>query len=562
MTSRLGLIALAVFSAFGSALDSGDRNFSGRRRPMVRIRWGLILCIFAAAYLAEAPPAQGEDASWVGKSVVLTKRGVKIGQMGDDGKVHGDIALYRLVYEVKEAKGEWLLVSQGGTSGWLSRKDVIVMEEGAAYFTDRIRKDEKDDFAFGARGCVAWDKNNGEANADFDRAVFLNPKDPMWLRKRGEGWYGKHEFGKAITDLNEALRLEPSCPEALQFRGWAYFAVGERQKAMADFDNVVRLCPNWADAFVARGYAWFLTWDPDMRRVRSTFSSLDREFDEAIADLSEAVRLDPTSVNALHVRGFARMAAAQFDKAADDYNNAVRLAPKNAQLFYERATIWIANAEFDRAISDLDEAVRLDPKHAEAFMRRGDVRYAQRKYDLAITDYDESIHLDPKLCDALNNRASAWVAKGEVDKAFADLNEAVRINPSFGTAFVSRGTAWLNKKEYRKALADFDEAVRLQPESDSALGRRALFLATCPDEKFRDGKQSLVDAGKACALTDWKITDYLATLAAACAETGNFDQAVQWQTKVVDHWTQAKQPVEEAQKRLALYKDHKPYRGD
>ncbi len=84
----------------------------------------------------------------------------------------------------------------------------------------------------------------------------------------------------------------------------------------------------------------------------------------------------------------------------------------------------------------------------------------------------------------------------------------------------------------------------------------------CPDEKVRDGKQALLDAKRACELTYWKWTGGLEAFAAACAETGDFDEAVRWQTWAVASLTNAKQPDEAAQTRLDLYKDHKPYRAD
>ncbi len=57
---------------------------------MHRTRWALVACIFVAACFADAPPARGEDASWVGKRVILTKRGVKRGYRGADGIIHDD----------------------------------------------------------------------------------------------------------------------------------------------------------------------------------------------------------------------------------------------------------------------------------------------------------------------------------------------------------------------------------------------------------------------------------------------------------------------------------------
>jgi hypothetical protein len=62
-------------------------------------------------------------------------------------------------------------------------------------------------------------------------------------------------------------------------------------------------------------------------------------------------------------------------------------------------------------------------------------------------------------------------------------------------------------------------------------------------------------AAKACELTDWKQADFVATLAAAHAEIGNFADAIHWQKRAIELAPDRK-PL---QARLVTYLARRPY---
>jgi len=159
--------------------------------------------------------------------------------------------------------------------------------------------------------------------------------------------------------------------------------------------------------------------------------------------------------------------------------------------------------------ADFDQAIRLDPKDDAAYRSRGDAWRAKEEYDKAIADYGEAIRLDPKDDAAYHNRGLAWSAKGEYDKAIADYDEAIRLDPKYAGAYNNRGDTYRRKGAYDRAIADYDEAIRLKPKYAGAYNGRAWLWATCPDEKYRDGKKAVDSATRACELTDWKDANCL-----------------------------------------------------
>jgi hypothetical protein len=88
-------------------------------------------------------------------------------------------------------------------------------------------------------------------------------------------------------------------------------------------------------------------------------------------------------------------------------------------------------------------------------------------------------------------------------------------------------------------------------------------LATCIDERYRDGKKAIRLAKQAVAsnATPW----YMDTLAAAYAEAGKFADAVHTQEQVVALLRGkggAHELLDDASKRLEFYRAGKPWRQD
>ena len=286
-------------------------------------------------------------------------------------------------------------------------------------------------------------------------------------------------------------------------------------------------------------------------------------YDLAIADYNDAIRLDPRNAVAFHNRGIAWQDKHELDKALIDYTEAIRLEPKHSSPYVNRGIIWNAKNEPDKALADYNEAIELDPHSFLAYHDRGNVWFAKKDLDKALADYNEAIRLNPTSNRTYYRRGNAWFAKKELDKALADYTEAIRLNPKDHWSYLNRGFVWVAMSELDKALADYNEAIRLDPTFSLAYWGRAWLWATCPEERFRDGAKAVESATRACELHEWKVARFVSTLAAACAESGDFEAAVKWQQKALELLSMNEdQARNDYDARLELYRSRKPYRDE
>ncbi len=215
-------------------------------------------------------------------------------------------------------------------------------------------------------------------------------------------------------------------------------------------------------------------------------------------------------------------------------------------------------SQFDGAISDYDEAIRLKPVSTQAYYNRGYTRQAKGDNDGAISDYTEVIRLDPTFADVYCSRGNALYSKRDYDKALGDYDEAIRLDPKNALDRVCRANAYYVVGSYDSAVADYEEAIRLGSKDPAAFDLLASIRATCTDPKLRDGKEAVEAATRAYVLSGGEVPKYLATLAAAYAESGDFEKAVRWQEEANRRFADEEQA--KGVRRLSLYKNKAPFR--
>jgi tetratricopeptide (TPR) repeat protein len=399
------------------------------------------LALVAAIAVTTVSGATAQE-SWVGKTIITKKDGIKITYTGAGGKQVELAELKGVEFQILGDKDGQLQVNDGrGSTGWFPKCDAVLLEDAVAYFTQRIHQ---------------------------------NPNDANALYSRAAAWELKGATDNAIKDIEEAIRLDPS---ARTYNGRAWIWLGKK------------------------------------------------EYDKAIADSNEALRLNPHSEGAYRNRGVALAAKEERDKATVDFTEVIRLDPKCFDAYFNRGLQWLRKKEYDKAIADHSEAIRLDSNFAIAYYCRG----------------------------------LAWGYKGDYDRAIADFSETVRLDRKCAHAFVLRAYAWAHTKAYGKAIADFNETVRLDPKCRDGYTGRAWIWATCPDPNNRDGKKAIESARQGLAI-DPNNPWCMVIRAAAHAEIGEFAEAVRWQERALEDLNLIQYP--DQSRILELYRDKRPLRQE
>jgi tetratricopeptide (TPR) repeat protein len=179
--------------------------------------------------------------------------------------------------------------------------------------------------------------------------------------------------------------------------------------------------------------------------------------------------------------------------------------------------------------------------------------------DGAIASCKEAIRLDPKYVHAHHNLGHALQLKGDLAGAISSYREAIRLDPRYVHAHSNLGSALQAKGDVHGALACYKEALRIDPKHAFAHNNIASLLATGSDG-VRDGRRAVEHATRACELTGWKHFATLDTLASAYAEAGEFDKAVEFQSKALSLPTFPKAKEAVGRRRLDLYSQRTPYR--
>jgi lipoprotein NlpI len=204
----------------------------------------------------------------------------------------------------------------------------------------------------------------------------------------------------------------------------------------------------------------------------------NRVLEAGAAPEKSTPRSAPKDALVFNKSGDAYRSKGDYDRAIQDYNEAIRLNPNYAAAFNNRGIAYRSKRDYNQAIADYDQAIKLSPNNAAFLNNRGNAYRDRGDHDRAIQDYNEAIRLNPDYALAFTNRGITYGRKRDYDRAIADYDQAIKLNPNNAVVLNNRGNAHRNNRDYERALADYEAAARIDPQraQDRSMGYTLFFL--------------------------------------------------------------------------------------
>jgi len=220
-------------------------------------------------------------------------------------------------------------------------------------------------------------------------------------------------FEQAILEFNKAIELDSRYADAYFHRGIAYITQNSNIQAVQDVDRATDL-------------------DPEYGKACSTYSGT-LDFDRALAEYNEAIRLNPEYAAPHIARGFAYLLLGHDEMAMADFDKAVELEPDYALAYVYRGTAYGYMPGWgtsDKSISDFNKAIEIDPQLAIAYLKLAREYYPyEAKHDEAIIYYNKAIELDPDYTLAYFLRGTAiYYHTSEASKATSDIEKCIELS--------------------------------------------------------------------------------------------------------------------------------------
>jgi serine/threonine protein kinase/tetratricopeptide (TPR) repeat protein len=328
--------------------------------------------------------------------------------------------------------------------------------------------------------------------ADWKIANATPPTIGLDHYRRGLAEMDRRQPAEAIQAFEAALQLEPTHYWSMMHLGYVLAGIPPGKEDFAGAARVFSAClmtrPDHVNAYLLRA---------------SMYSRLSR-FQEALADSSRAIKINPKQAMAWNTRADIYRRLGQDDKALAAYSQAIAIDATFAPAWNDRGALYLTKlGQPEKAIDDFTQALKRDASFALAWLNRASAYHKLGQPDKALADYTQATRVAPLFALVWNERGKLYAELGRHEEVIADLSRFLELAPPqlplLVQAYLLRANASRQLGHFAQVLKDYQAVLKLVPGNAVMNDHLAWLLATCPEASLRDPSQAVERAREAVA---------------------------------------------------------------
>jgi tetratricopeptide (TPR) repeat protein len=459
----------------------------------------------------------------------------------------------------------------------ITYRDLGHHDEAIEAFKQTVRISPNNTDAYCNLGTIYRDLGRrDEAIEAFKQMIRINPNDADAYCNLGTTYRNLSRHDKAIEAFKQMIRINPNDADAYYSLGTTYRDLGRPLDAISAYSSAADICIKDKKIQEALGYyAKITSIDPNCSLA--LVGAADRYFElenykEAIQFYHRALEAIPHDKSLKALPTNVNLAAMIYIKLGDCYVKIGDIG--QAEKFYLRAIesepnyyeayvilahhYWTNEDRYEDAINTYHKALAIEPRDLTVYFSLGMCYFSLKNYQEAIENYKTFLEVSPNDSLALFFIGNSYQILGQHDKSIECLQKAIAVEPNNVKTRNLLGNSYWSLGRYSDALSSFESALDIDAHNPETLCNLAVFFSQCPKDDLRNGLKAVELAEKACELTNYENHLYINHLAAAYAESNNFDKAIEYQQKAIELADEDSKV--EYKKHLEAYKTHKPWR--